>query len=410
MVDIHSEIASLDKSLSGYGITNYIDRMIWFGSRLVSMRFGDSTDTEQLAHIREMYDGITYNNGKPDDTGDADSIVERVFAWLNSDSWHGEDVFQIMYEIIAVKQKSARGQVFTPSHIGHMMACILDLKQGDKVLDAACGTGSLLLQAHASGVAWDDIYGVEWDKNIYTLALCNILAHEDGVANIRHGDSTTDDVSDWIDSANITKVIMNPPYENKFGVYEIVGNVLESVSVSSRVAMLLPDMKLDKASKKRRERITNAATLTHVIKLPDALFQPLASVSVSLFIWTTGTPQGEQSYQTAHLENDGLVGSKNSVRKDIHNKWNDIEAVWLNAIRNDNYDCTDTAKVREPSNGLSYEEPEKPFEIYEEDFKKAAFDFIWFQLNEERRKAGLEPLNLQEQLMKAIYSGRLHIS
>lgn len=38
---------------------------------------------------------------------------------------------------------------------------------------------------------------------------------------------------------------MNPPYENKYGVYEIVENVLNNVSENAICAFLLPDNKLE---------------------------------------------------------------------------------------------------------------------------------------------------------------------
>ena len=40
---------------------------------------------------------------------------------------------------------------------------------------------------------------------------------------------------------NITKVLMNPPYEKKYGCLTIVGNVLESVPVGTKCAFILPD-------------------------------------------------------------------------------------------------------------------------------------------------------------------------
>lgn len=432
MATIIETITDINKRLEGDGITNHMHRMEWLGAALVALRFGgkrledeptnaaildilrtaDTTHEGTTAQLREWADvfaDIRYNGDEPSDVSALLDDVRSVRAFLNSSDWKGEDVFQIMYEIIAVKQKSARGQVFTPAHIGQLMAAVLDVHEGDHVLDAACGTGSLLLKCYAAGVMSQDLYGVEWDREMRALCVANILAHNGGIAHILHGDSTTQEVVEWIKAADISKTIMNPPYENKFGCPDIVGNVLDSVGDFTKVAMLLPDKKLEKFTKRKRERITNRACLDAVVKLPEQLFEPLASVSVSLFLWETGTPQEDRRYFGAYLEDDGFQAYKNSSRVDPHNKWPEICAKWVDIIKNDKYESCG-GQIQDPADGLSYKEPEKPFEITEDDFRKTAFDFIWFQLNEKRRKAGLEPLDFDTQVRKAVYSGKLSIA
>ena len=49
---------------------------------------------------------------------------------------------------------------------------------------------------------------------IFALACANMLIHKDGKTNLEHLDSRTQDACDWIKSKNITKVLMNPPFEN----------------------------------------------------------------------------------------------------------------------------------------------------------------------------------------------------
>lgn len=433
MIDLQDTIKRINDKLVDDGITNHIHRLMWLACAMVALRFGSNrlmddptnsailgvlrdTNTSsdltnsQLRELQKHFEDIRYNNDEPKDVSQLLQMAREVRAFLNSDDWSGEDVFQIMYEIIAVKQKSARGQVFTPAHIGQLMAGVLDVHEGDHVLDAACGTGSLLLKCCKLGVLSTDLYGVEWDYQMYALCVANILAHDDGIANILHGDSTTEEVADWIKSKDITKTIMNPPYENKFGCPDIVGNVLDSVPDFTKVAMLLPDKKLEKFTKRKQKRITDRAVLDAVIKLPNGLFQPLANVAVSLFIWETGTPQGDTSYMTAFLEDDGFTTYKNSPRIDPGNKWPAVMAKWLPIIRDSKYDGLDGATLRTMAEGLSYQEPEKPFEIYEEDFRKTAFDYLWFEMNEKRRKDGLPTVGLVPTLMKAIYSGRLVIN
>lgn len=431
-LDLAATVAAINARLDADGLTSHMHRMEWLAAALVALRFGGKRleteptnaaildilrttetphepTTDQLRELAEVFADIRYNNGEPPDVAELLDNARSVRAFLNSPDWRGEDVFQVMYEIIAVKNKSARGQVFTPAHIGQLMAAVLDVHEGDHVLDAACGTGSLLLKCYAAGVMSQDLYGVEWDREMRALCVANILTHNDGIAHILHGDSTTPEVADWIKAADITKTIMNPPYENKFGCPDIVGNVLEAVPDFTKVAMLLPGKKLEKFTKRKRERVTNRAVLDAVIKLPPQLFEPLASVEVSLFLWETGTPQEDRQYFGAYLEDDGFQTYKNSPRIDPHNKWPEICAKWVDTIKNDKYEACG-GQIQDPADGLSYKEPEKPFEIYEEDFRKTAFDFLWFEMNEKRRKAGQPGLCLERTLLRALYSGRLVVA
>ena len=73
--------------------------------------------------------------------------------------------------------------------------------------------------------------------------------------------------------------------------------------------------------------------------------------------------------------------------------WNDIEKHWLNVIEKQSGD--DTIQWLKPSDHLSYQMPEKPFEIYEEDFVKTMMDYEMF-------KQGIDVKEFNEQLLQQI--------
>lgn len=93
------------------------------------------------------------------------------------------------------------------------------------------------------------LFGIEYDREIFALACANMLIHKDGKTNLTQMDTRTDAACEWIKSKLITKVLMNPPYENKYGCLEIVNNVLNSVASGTDCAFILPDKKLEKGSK-----------------------------------------------------------------------------------------------------------------------------------------------------------------
>ena len=123
------------------------------------------------------------------------------------------------------KKKSESGQVFTPDHITSFMYRLIDVDKDDRVLDAACGSGAFLVKSmcnmikEAGGVKTKkaatikdvQLYGIEFDREIFALACANMLIHKDGKTNLEQLDSRTQEACDWIKSKNITKVLMNPP-------------------------------------------------------------------------------------------------------------------------------------------------------------------------------------------------------
>lgn len=95
----------------------------------------------------------------------------------------------------------------------------------------------------------------------------------------------------------------------------------------------------------------------------------------------------------------GLRQLKNKGRHDIYGKWAAIEAHWVEVMEKQSGD--DTCQWVNPSEYLSYQMPQKPFEIFEEDFRKTAMDYLMFQ-------KGIDAKALGEKLMTtAMYSSRV---
>ena len=85
----------------------------------------------------------------------------------------------------------------------------------------------------------------------------------------------------------------------------------------------------------------------------------------------------------------------------MKNKWQDIENYWINSIRKFRDDKYNTAQWINPSEHLSYQMPEKPFEIFEEDFRKTAMDYLMF-------KKGIDVKEFNEKLLNsAMYSSNI---
>lgn len=318
-----------------------------------------------------------------------DDVME-IGDMINSRHWRGEDVMGIFFnEFSRYKKKSDAGQVFTPDNITSLMYRLIEVNQNDKVLDATCGSGAFLVKAmsnmikEAGGVSTDkakeikseQLYGIELYRKVYALACANMLIHKDGKTNLRQMDAKSEEAGAWINSIGITKVLMNPPYERKYGCMKIVKNVLDNVPAGTKAAFILPNTKLDKDG---GAKLLKDHTLETIVKLPDKTFVSV-SVETAIFIFTAGIRHPEHKKIEAYfIEEDGLETVKNQGRHDVNGVWQDIEDYWVAAIANHEDPEFGTRILLDPKGSLSYPDPEIPFELNMEDFMKSGMDYDMF--------------------------------
>ncbi|MCR2065839.1 HsdM family class I SAM-dependent methyltransferase [Campylobacter helveticus] len=366
---------------------------------------------EKLAIIKEQYQKITCDK-ENDQVAMSDFIdnVVKISHFIDSDDWNGEDVMMIFFNEFNryLPKKPDYGQVFTPQHIVSLMYRITNTTHKDRVLDAACGSGAFLITAMGEMISEvggrenekdvlricnEQLFGVEISKDLFTLACANMLIHKDGKTNLIQADSRDKEVCEWIKGKNITKVLMNPPYENKYGVYEIVENVLDNVSEGAMCAFLLPNTKLEVGAKRARKWLKKHSLLK-IIKLPSEIFAGKASSDTSIFLFKAHEPQNDKEIFACHIKEDGLETIKNKGRQDIKGIWkNKLEPYWLDVIYKQSGD--ESCQWLKPDEHLSYQMPQEPFSINEQDFKKVVLDFMLFENGIDKKefeKAMLESL------------------
>lgn len=314
------------------------------------------------------------------------------------------------------------GDHYTPREVIRLLVDVLlaegcdDLLTGDgkvcTVLDAACGSGAFLVKAmsimieqsggmhtgKALKIKTDQLFGVEFDREIFALAAANFLIHKDGKTNLEHNDTQTKHVKEWIKDKKITKVLMNPPFEEKYGCMRIVKNVLDSVPTNTTCAFILPDKKLEKHNGKK---LLKNHRLEKIIKLPETTFFGIG-MTTSIFIFTSGISQKSQKIFSCYIEEDGLVTVKNQGRQDVYNRWPEIENKWIEIIHKQS--GSDTIQWIDPNENLSWQEPEPPFVLYEEDFIKTIMDYEMF-------KKGIDPDVLKNKINTTVmYNSEVNLT
>ena len=418
------------------GIKNLYHRMIFTACALVAKRYGaifikgtnyptfhtlihstlsksleeNKKQNQKLNILLEVYFEIKMNS--TDNQEAIDNFIEwisEISECVNSDYWNGEDVMGIFFnEFNRYKKKSESGQVFTPEHVTSFMYRLIDVHQDDRVLDAACGSGGFLVKSmsnmikESGGIQTDkakkiksqQLFGIEFDREIFALACANMLIHKDGKTNLEQLDSRTLKAGEWIREKKITKVLMNPPFERKYGCLKIVENVLDNVPQHTMCAFILPDKKLEKDNS---ASILKHHQLQKIIKLPEKVFSE--GVTTSVFIFEAGIPQNNKEIFTCYIEDDGLETVKNQGRHDIKDRWQEIEDKFVDIIHKQSGD--DTIQWIKPEEHLSYQMPEKEFEIYEEDFTKTMMDYIMY-------REGIDVKKFSDKLIeKVMYSSKV---
>lgn len=185
--------------------------------------------------------GKTYT----DRNGKLCTIITRIaegIAGFSSDSDVLGDAYEYLIGQFAAGSGKKAGEFYTPQQLSAILSAIVTLDSQDpssgkkiklnKVLDFACGSGSLLLnvrkQLGTHGIG--KIYGQEKNITTYNLARMNMLLHgvKDSEFEIHHGDSL---LNDWdiLNEMNPAKkmefdaVVANPPFSYRWEPTEAIG-------------------------------------------------------------------------------------------------------------------------------------------------------------------------------------------
>ncbi len=152
------------------------------------------------------------------------------------------DAYEYLIGQFAAGSGKKAGEFYTPQQLSTILSAIVTLdsqepangkkKKINKLLDFACGSGSLLLnvrkQLGAHGIG--KIYGQEKNITTYNLARMNMLLHgvKDSEFEIHHGDSL---LNDWdiLNEMNPSRkmefdaVVANPPFSYRWEPNEAMG-------------------------------------------------------------------------------------------------------------------------------------------------------------------------------------------
>ncbi len=313
------EWAGDDEGMTGDELLAFVDQTLFpqLGNLDLSIYEVGSTASRRALLVHEVF-ANNYNYMK------SGIHLRQVINKLNEIDFNNskdKHVFGQIYETFLSELQSAGtlGEFYTPRAITELLAELIDPKAGEKVLDPACGTGGYLtaalehLKATASTVAerealQHNVVGWEYKPLPYLLGNTNLILHDINTPNIQFGDSLAKPLSEYRQKDRVDVILANPPFggvvsnnnENNFpqtyrtkesaDLFLIL--MIHLLKDGGRAAIVLPDGSLtgDGVKERIRKKLLEDCNLHTIIRLPNSVFQPYASVATNLLFFTKGEP------------------------------------------------------------------------------------------------------------------------
>ena len=289
-------------------------------------------------------------------------IEINIVPYINEASREGHDILSYFFTTFnKYVAREDKNQAFTPNHISHFMAKVAGIYKTSRVLDPTCGSGTFIVQAmtqalndcetdaERNAIKRNQIYGIEFDKNVYGLSTTNMLIHGDGNSNVRWGSCF--ELGDWIEQANADVVLMNPPYNaSKNQVPEsfaktwgktitdpskglcFVEFVAQKVK-HGRLLTLLPmacAIQTDGVIGNFKQKMLERHSLDAVFSFPAEMFYPGASAVACCMVFDLGKPhKKEKETFFGYFKDDGFEKRKGVGRVDVRDRWETIEKEWF---------------------------------------------------------------------------------
>ncbi|MCA3342756.1 MAG: SAM-dependent DNA methyltransferase [Roseomonas sp.] len=231
--------------------------------------------------------------------------------------------FGDIYEQILNDLQSAgnAGEYYTPRAVTAFMVDRIDPHPGETLLDPACGTGGFLTcsirhmrdryvkRPEDEKAMQAGLRGVEKKQLPHMLCVTNMLLH--GVEDagfVRHDNTLARPYISYTQSDRVDIVLTNPPFggreedgiESNFPAHFrtretadlFLALIIRLLKPGGRAAVELPDGTLFGEGIKTRlkEHLMEECNLHTIVRLPNSVFRPYASIGTNLLFFEKGTP------------------------------------------------------------------------------------------------------------------------
>jgi type I restriction enzyme M protein len=252
-------------------------------------------------------------------------VVNKI-SQINFNSLTERQHFGDVYEQILNDLQSAgnAGEFYTPRAVTSFMVQMTDPKPGETILDPACGTGGFLTcairhmrdnrvkRAEDEELMQASLRAVEKKQLPHMLAVTNMLLH--GIVDpsfLRHDNTLARPFISWEAKDRVDIVLTNPPFggreedgiESNFPAHFrtretadlFLALIIRLLKPGGRAAVVLPDGSLFGEGVKTRlkEHLLEECNLHTIVRLPNSVFRPYASIGTNLLFFEKGSPTKE---------------------------------------------------------------------------------------------------------------------
>jgi len=315
-------------------------------------------ESEKIKNLKHAFSFIrthtTLSNDKQFLENLIDSIDNKVNSFIKTYKYF-DTLGQFYIEFLRyANHDKGLGIILTPPHITELFSDLANVDTNSVILDNCCGTGGFLISALKSmiidskgnskkveDIKKEQIIGIEYQDDIYALAVSNMIIHGDGKSNIFQGDCFKN-VSKVRTKYNPNVGFLNPPYKvtkNDTEELKFVLNNLEMLEKNGKCVAIVP-MRCALAQRgktaKLKEKIFENHTLEAVMSMPDELFYNSdVSVVTCVMVFTAHKPhpEGKETW-FGYWKDDGFIKVKNKGRIDDNNEWEKIKHEWISTFRN----------------------------------------------------------------------------
>jgi len=375
-----------NEGMTGDKLLTFVDQKLFPALRNIDISVGNG----RALIVREVFEG-NHNYMK------SGINLRKVLNKLNELDFNiakDRHAFGELYETILKDLQNAgkSGEFYTPRAITNFITDIIDPKLGEKILDPACGTGGYLtsaiehLEQQANSVEerksiQDNVHGWEFKPLPYLLATTNLILHDIELPKIKFGDSLSQPLSNYRQRDRVDVILANPPfgsfvgdgnetnfpanYRTKESADLFLVLMIHLLKNGGRAGIVLPDGSLtgDGVKQRIREKLLTECNLHTIVRLPNSVFQPYATVATNLLFFVKGTPTKEVWYYEHRLPEGQKAYSKTkTIRLE---EFEPIKQWWNNRQEHEQAWKVDIQTIIERGYDLDIKNPNRQEEVHE---------------------------------------------
>ncbi len=343
-----------DEGITGDELINFINNKLF--PQLKNLKV--SADNRLGIIIRNIFEGT--NNYMKSGTTFRQAINKLNEIDFNLSKEH--HLFNAIYEDVlqGLAAKKDTGEFYTPRAVTQFIIDMVNPKLGEKVSDPACGTGGFLVCAiehlkkqvnsiEERQTLQNSISGTELKPLPFMLSVVNLITHDIEVPKIENTDSLSRELTSIKHKDRVDIIVANPPFGGVVGDgmetnFPMNFRTKESADLflilfiqflkdKGRAGIVLPDGSLtgDGVKQRIRQKLLEDCNVHTIVRLPQSVFAPYASVNTNLIFFEKGKPTKETYYEHTLPEGAKAYNKTKPIRIE---EFEPIKTWWFNRKEN----------------------------------------------------------------------------